>query len=56
MERITLKKNAINPIPTMAIILRFRMSPLPDAASVIKIIPRTVIAAMRIEHWGSYNV
>ena len=44
-ERIKLKKKAINPKPTIDIILLLRMSPLPEAASIIRIMPSTVAAA-----------
>jgi hypothetical protein len=45
MDKIRLKKVATNTNPTIDNILRFFTSPLCDAASVIRIIPRTIAAS-----------
>lgn len=45
MDKTRLKNVATSTKPTMANILRFLTSPLCDAASVIRIIPRTIAAS-----------
>lgn len=45
MDKTRLKKVATSTNPTMDNILRFLTSPLCDAASVIRIIPRTIAAS-----------
>jgi hypothetical protein len=45
MDKTRLKKVATRTNPTMDNILRFLTSPLCDAASVIRIIPRTIAAS-----------
>jgi hypothetical protein len=45
MDKIRLKKVATSTNPTIENILRFLTSPLCDAASVIRIIPRTIAAS-----------